>query len=446
MITGLKEKFDDLIFTRSVQGLPQEGSLVIKAVDLIVSQALEERASDIHVEPLKEGLRVRYRVDGILYEVLRITKDVLPIIPRIKIMAELDPDVGRSHTPQDGRFSLQVGSREVDVRVSTFPTILGEKIAMRLLEKETTFLKLEQLGFSPSLQKRYETLIQKPNGMIFVTGPTNSGKTSTLYATLAALNSPQKNIITLEDPVEYQIKGINQGQVNPKVGLTFAAGLRSILRQDPNIVLVGEIRDLETAEIAIRASLTGHLVFSTLHTNDAVGAVLRLLDMGIEPFLIASSLIGVVAQRLVRRICPSCRVPDESSAQLVETIQGEEGTAPKKPAPTIPPPREEFYIVGEEKEPAKPQPRKVQETPPGVYRGKGCKACYQIGYRGRIGIFELLEFNEEIGHLVLKKSPSDVLRAEALRSGMKTMRDDGFEKVKAGITAVEEVLRVTRET
>ena len=437
MITGLKEKFDDLLFTRGVQGLSQEGSLVIKAVDLIIFQALEERASDIHVEPMKEGLRIRYRIDGILYEVLRITKDALPIIPRLKIMAELDPDVGRSHTPQDGRFSLQVGSREVDVRVSTFPTILGEKIAMRLLEKETTFLKLEQLGFSPAIQQRYEAMIQRPNGMIFVTGPTNSGKTSTLYATLAALNAPQKNIITLEDPVEYQIKGISQGQVNSKVGLTFAAGLRSILRQDPNIIMVGEIRDVETAEIAIRASLTGHLVFSTLHTNDAVGAVVRLLDMGIEPFLIASSMIGVVAQRLVRKICPSCKVADKPLAQAA-VLQTPEEAQEKRP--------DEFYIVGEEKEAPKPKPRQVQQSEPIFYKGKGCKACYQIGYRGRIGIFELLEATEEIGHLILKKSPTGALRAVALRSGMKTMRDDGFEKAKAGITAVEEILRVTRET
>ena len=438
MITGLKEKFDDLLFTRGVQGLSQEGSLVIKAVDLVIFQALEERASDIHVEPMKEGLRIRYRIDGILYEVLRITKNVLPIIPRIKIMAELDPDVGRSHTPQDGRFSLQAGSREVDVRVSTFPTILGEKIAMRLLEKEATFLKLEQLGFSPAVQQRYESMTQRPNGMIFVTGPTNSGKTSTLYATLASLNAPQKNIITLEDPVEYQIKGISQGQVNPKVGLTFAAGLRSILRQDPNIIMVGEIRDVETAEIAIRASLTGHLVFSTLHTNDAVGAAVRLLDMGIEPFLIASSMIGVVAQRLVRKICPSCRFADKPLAQMAETLQTPEEAQEKRP--------DEFYIVGEEKEAPKPKPRQVEESETTFYKGKGCKACYQIGYHGRIGIFELLEVTEEIGHLILKKSPTSALRAVALRCGMKTMRDDGFEKVKAGITTVEEVLRVTRET
>ena len=445
MITGLKEKFEDLLFTRGVQGLSPEGSLVIKAVDLIISQALEERASDIHVEPMKEGLRVRYRIDGILYEVLRITKETLPVIPRIKIMAELDPDVGRSHTPQDGRFSLQLGSREVDVRVSTFPTILGEKIAMRLLEKETTFLKLDQLGLSPAVQQCYESMIQKPNGMVFVTGPTNSGKTSTLYATLAALNTPQKNIMTLEDPVEYQVKGISQGQINPKVGLTFSSGLRSLLRQDPNVIMVGEIRDVETAEISIRASLTGHLVFSTLHTNDAVGAVVRLLDMGIEPFLIASSMIGVVAQRLVRKICPTCRVAEKPSTQLVETLEISEETKGKEsssPAPR----KDEFYIVGEEKEPPKPKPPEVRESGVTFYKGKGCKACYQIGYRGRLGIFELLEVTEEIGQLILKKSPSSALRTVALRSGMKTMRDDGFEKVKAGVTTVEEVLRVTRET
>ena len=322
MIRTLKEKYDELVFTNSVRGSTLDGSLIVQLADLIMTQAVEERASDVHIEPTKETLRVRYRIDGILYDVLTLRKDTVSIIPRLKVMAELDPDVGRAHTPQDGRFALRVGAREVDVRVSTFPTILGEKIAMRILDKEVTFRSLNQVGLSEAVQGKFEAMIKRPNGMVFVTGPTNSGKTSTLYAALSLLNSPQINIITLEDPVEYQLKGVNQGQVNPKIGLTFANGLRSVLRQDPNIILVGEIRDLETAEIAIRASLTGHLVFSTLHTNDASGAVTRLIDMGIEPFLISSSLIGVLAQRLVRRICASCKTeytPPEAVLKEFET-------------------------------------------------------------------------------------------------------------------------------
>ncbi len=446
---SLKEKYDELIFTSGIAGGSIGGSLVIQIVDLILNQAIEEGASDVHIEPAKEAIRVRYRLDGILYDMLTLKGDALSIIPRLKVMAELDPDIGRTHTPQDGRFMMKLGNREVDIRLSTFPTILGEKIAMRILDKEVAFRSLNQLGFSETVQSRFETLIRRPNGMIFVTGPTNSGKTSTLYAALSLLNSPQVNIITLEDPVEYQLKGINQGQINPKVGLTFANGLRAVLRQDPNIVLVGEIRDLETAEIAIRASLTGHLVFSTLHTNDAAGTITRLVDMGIEPFLISSSLIGILAQRLVRRLCTACKTEYTPPPALLKKMEEEK---PKTKREKRRSERDEgFYVMeGEiakeavsnlETPYAAPTPSKTV-----FYRGKGCASCRQIGYKGRIGIFELMEMNDEIRNLIVSKSQSDAIKAAALRTGMRMLRDDGFDKARAGITTIEEVIRATRET
>ena len=454
MIKTLKEKYDEIVFTSGAKGTALDNPLVIQVVDLILAQAIEEKASDVHIEPTKDSLRVRYRIDGILYDVLTLRRDALPIIPRIKVMAELDPDVGRTHTPQDGRFGLRAGTRDVDIRLSTFPTILGDKIAIRILDKEVTFRGLNELGLSEAVQAKFEALIKRPNGMIFVTGPTNSGKTSTLYAVLSILNSPQLNIITLEDPVEYQLKGVNQGQVNPKIGLTFANGLRSILRQDPNIILVGEIRDLETAEIAIRASLTGHLVFSTLHTNDAAGAITRLIDMGIEPFLISSSLIGVLAQRLIRKICAACKAEYTPPEAILEEL------APAEPAEKrgkLGPERKgEFYIVEPEKElekdsssassPLTPSGKKDLSRSSSFFRGKGCPTCRQIGYRGRIGIFELMDLNDEMRNLIVAKSTTDAIKAAALRGGMRTLRDDGFDKVKAGITTIEEVLRVTRES
>jgi len=440
MIKTLKEKYDELVFTSGTKGTGLDNPLVIQVVDLVLTQAIEERASDVHIEPTKDSIRVRYRIDGILYDVLTLRRDAFPIIPRIKVMAELDPDVGRTHTPQDGRFGLRVGTRDVDIRISTFPTILGEKIAVRILDKEVTFRSLNELGLSEAVQAKFETLIKRPNGMIFVTGPTNSGKTSTLYAVLSILNSPQVNIITLEDPVEYQLKGVNQGQVNPKVGLTFANGLRSVLRQDPNIILVGEIRDLETAEIAIRASLTGHLVFSTLHTNDAAGAITRLIDMGIEPFLISSSLIGVLAQRLVRKICTACKAEYTPPEAVLQEFSPPEPA--EKRGKWSPEQKGEFYMMETEKR----SEQKKDSSPTSFYRGKGCATCRQIGYRGRIGIFELMEMNEEIRNLIVAKSPPAAIKAAALREGMRALRDDGFDKVKAGITTIEEVLRVTRES
>lgn len=443
---ALKEKYDELLFTSGAGGATLNGALVVQAVDLILTQAIEERASDVHIEPTKDSIRIRYRIDGILYDVLSLHKDSLPIFSRLKVMAELDPDVGRTHSPQDGRFVMRLGTREVDIRLSTFPTILGEKIAVRILDKEAAFRNLNQLGLSETVQKKFESLIKRPNGMIFVTGPTNSGKTSTLYAALSTLNSPQVNIVTLEDPVEYQLKGVSQGQVNPKIGLTFANGFRAILHQDPNIIMVGEIRDTETAEIAIRASLTGHLVFSTLHTIDAAGAVARLIDMGIEPFLISSSLIGVLAQRLVRRICPSCKTQYTPPEALLKELEAPPSLEKRKKRSSDK--DEGFYVMGAEKE------RHTASTPSGpahplpnfsFYRGKGCAACHQIGYRGRIGIFELMEIDEDIRNLIIAKSPSDLIKKAAIRAGMGTLRDDGFEKVKTEVTTLEEVIRVTRE-
>jgi len=442
MISTLKEKFDELVFTSGISGAALDGSLVIKVVDLIIMQAIDEKASDVHIEPMKNAIRIRYRIDGILYDVLSVRQDT-PIISRLKVMAELDPDVGRSHLPQDGRFAHKVGKREVDIRLSTFPTILGEKIAIRILDKEITFWSLNQLGLSEEVQRKFESLVQRPHGMVFVTGPTNSGKTSTLYAALSLLNTTQLNIITLEDPVEYQLKGVNQGQINPKIGLTFANGLRSILRQDPNVILLGEIRDLETAEVAIRASLTGHLVFSTLHTNDASGAVTRLVDMGVEPFLVSSSLIGVLAQRLVRRICTTCRSEYTPPQAMVQELEG--------PAPQEKPKRkardedEGFYIMGSEKTELPKEKTPKQKSNVTFYRGKGCHVCRKIGFRGRIGIFELMEVNDEIRDLIITKSQTTAIRQAAIRAGMKTLRDDGFDKVRAQLTTLEEVIRVTRE-
>ncbi|MFH1857639.1 MAG: GspE/PulE family protein [Candidatus Omnitrophota bacterium] len=446
MIRTLKEKYDEMLFTSGLSGAAMDGNLVVQVVDLILKQAIEERASDVHIEPTKEGVRIRYRIDGVLYDVLAL-KQAAPVVSRLKVMAELDPDIGRSHTPQDGRFNLKLGNREVDVRLATFPTILGEKLAMRILDKETTFRSLGELGFSEMVQSKFEMLIKHPNGMVFVTGPTNSGKTSTLYAVLSILNTAHVNIVTLEDPVEYQLKGVNQGQINPKVGLSFANGLRAILRQDPNIVLVGEIRDLETAEIAVRASLTGHLVFSTLHTNDAAGAVTRLIDMGVEPFLISSCLVGVLAQRLVRKICPSCKTEYSPPEAIRKEFEG----VPAEKSLRRPPDRrdESFYIMspeGAKTDAASPPPIPGRTAPKTVfYRGAGCSACRQIGYLGRIGIFELMEMNDEIRNLIITKNPSVAIKTAAVRAGMRSLRDDGFDKVRSQITTLEEVIRVTRE-
>ncbi|RLA95488.1 MAG: type II secretion system protein GspE [Deltaproteobacteria bacterium] len=383
---------------------------VIKLVNLIISRAVEYGASDIHFEPYENEFKIRYRIDGILHDVESPPKRLQPaIISRIKIMAKLN--IAERRLPQDGRIRLRVMGKEIDFRVSTIPTMLGESVVMRILDRSSVILDLEKLGFPADTLKKFEELILKPYGMILVTGPTGSGKTTTLYAALEKINSPEKKIITVEDPVEYQLKGINQIQIKPQIGLTFASGLRSIVRQDPDVILVGEIRDFETAEIAIQSALTGHLVFSTLHTNDAAGAITRLIEMGVEDYLISSCLIGLMAQRLVRVLCPHCRIPCQPDPHVLEEmgIDLDEGS-------------------------------KVE-----IFEAQGCEKCAHTGYRGRTGIYELLPVTDEIKDLILKRSDAGVIKRKAVESGMRTLRQDGWEKVKKGITSVAEVLRVTLE-
>jgi general secretion pathway protein E len=382
---------------------------IIKLVNLLVSGAIKDRASDIHVEPYSGNLKIRYRIDGILYDILSLPRRIQsPLISRIKIMAKLN--IAEKRLPQDGRIEIKIADRLVDIRVSVIPTAFGERVVLRLLDKTANILKLADLGMHHERIKLFNKLIKSPYGIILVTGPTGSGKTTTLYAALSSINHPEINIITIEDPIEYQIDGIGQIQVNPKIDLTFAAGLRSIVRQDPDVILIGEIRDRETAEIAIQSSLTGHLVFSTLHTNDAASAVTRLIDMGIEPFLVTSSIIAIIAQRLVRVLCPHCKevyVPDEETLANL----GLDRSVLKKNI---------------------------------FYRKNGCNLCMQTGFRGRTGIFEILIVDEEIKKLVLKTSDANQINELALKQGMITLQKDGIDKVLNGITTTEEVLRVTR--
>ncbi len=386
-----------------------EQAPVIKLVNLIISEAVKDGASDIHINPEEKMVRVRYRIDGILREASCLPKNLqAAVISRIKIMSEMNIAIKRS--PQDGRFRLKVEGNQIDMRVSSFPSVHGENIVMRILDPNSVLIGLEDIGFYPENLATINEIIRKPHGIMLVTGPTGSGKTTTLYSALSSINSIDKNIITLEDPVEYQLEIIRQAQINAKAGLTFASGLRSILRQDPDIVMVGEIRDKETAEIAIQAAMTGHLVFSTLHTNDAPGALTRLVDMGIEPFLISSSVIGILAQRLVRKICPSCKEAYQPTEKMLREL-GIQDLSGKKM----------------------------------FYRGKGCKNCKNRGYKGRLGIFELLVVNEKIRELVLEKTSADVVRKAAQEAGMKTLRQDGLMKALDGTTSIEEVIRVTME-
>ncbi len=381
---------------------------VIRLVNLVISRAIESRASDIHIEPFERDLKVRYRIDGILYDVESPPKRLkAAVISRIKIMAKLN--IAERRIPQDGRIKMRVLGKDIDLRVSTLPTMYGESVVMRLLDKSNTQIyDLERLGFSHQMFDQFEDLIQRPHGIVLVTGPTGSGKTTTLYGALTRINLPDKKIITIEDPVEYQIDGINQIHVNPQIGLTFAAGLRSIVRQDPDVIMVGEMRDLETAEIGIRAALTGHLVFSTLHTNDAPGAIARLVDMGAEDYLLASSILGVLAQRLVRVICPECKEPERVQPEFLR----EAGLDPNLK----------------------------------VFHGVGCKECGHTGYRGRLGIFELMMMDEDVRRLTITNADASQLRKAALQGGMVTLRQDGFNKVRDGLTTVSEVLRVTQES
>jgi len=386
---------------------------IIRLVNAILSQAIKERASDIHIEPFERYISVRFRVDGVLNEVIQPPRRFhASVSSRIKIMAGLD--IAEKRIPQDGRIKLKVAGKEIDIRLSTLPTAHGERLVMRILDKSAVLKDLSHIGMGAKALDGMNDLITRSYGIILVTGPTGSGKTTTLYASLAKINSPVRNIITVEDPVEYQLAGIGQTQVNDRVGLTFAAGLRSILRQDPDVVMIGEIRDRETAEIAIQASLTGHLVFSTLHTNDAAGSVTRLVDMGIEPFLISSSVIGMMAQRLVRTLCPSCKEP-------------------------VVPTDLELQQLGYDRE------RFLSETQGFVYQANGCPECHGNGFKGRTGIYELLLVDDEIRGLIMANVDSNSIKKRAIVKGMKTLRDDGTRKVLAGETSISEVLRVTQD-
>ncbi len=383
---------------------------IIRLVNSLLFQAVKQNVSDIHIEPFEKDVSIRYRIDGVLHNILKIPRRFhSSVVSRVKIMAGLN--IAEKRLPQDGRIRTKVAGKDVDIRVSTIPTIFGERVVMRILDRSSVLLGLEEIGLSGDKLEKFKKLLRRSNGIILVTGPTGSGKTTTLYAALNKINSEDKNIMTIEDPVEYQLKGISQIQVNPKINLTFAAGLRSILRQDPDVVLVGEIRDFETAEIAIQASLTGHLVFSTLHTNDAPSAVTRLIDMGVEPYLISSSLVAVLAQRLVRTICPHCKVEYEpTDAELRE--------------------------IGIKREDLKNGK---------LYRGQGCEYCMYTGYRGRTGIFELFIVSDRIRKMITQKKDASEIRKAAIEEGMSTLKEDGARKVIEGITTIEEVLRVTQE-
>ncbi|MCX8084318.1 MAG: ATPase, T2SS/T4P/T4SS family [Calditerrivibrio sp.] len=382
-----------------------EDTPVINLVDGIINKAVMDHASDIHIEPDEDKLRVRYRIDGILVEVLGLNRTIHPaIVSRIKIMAGMN--IAEKRVPQDGRFKMFSGGRDVDFRVSTLPTNFGEKVVLRILDRSKTLLELSNIGMDPYSLSVYESIVSKPYGIILISGPTGSGKTTTLYATLNKLNTPEKNIVTVEDPIEYNFKLINQVQTDETAGVTFASALRSILRQDPDIIMVGEIRDKETAEIAIQASLTGHLVLSTIHTNDAVSSVVRLVDMGIENFLVGTSLLGVVGQRLVRKICPVCKESYSPEPEMLERLS-------------------------------------LKENSVTFYRGKGCPECKYTGYSGRIGIYEVLKIDGTMKQMITKGKSVDELRSYAIRSGFRPMFEGGMELVKKGVTTIEELLRVT---
>ncbi|GAA5645481.1 MULTISPECIES: type II secretion system ATPase GspE [Vibrio] len=402
-------------FFSLAEELPQDEDLleseddapIIKLINAMLGEAIKEGASDIHIETFEKSLSIRFRVDGVLRDVLAPSRKLAPLlVSRVKVMAKLD--IAEKRVPQDGRISLRIGGRAVDVRVSTMPSSHGERVVMRLLDKNATRLDLHSLGMTASNHDTFRHLIQRPHGIILVTGPTGSGKSTTLYAGLQELNSNERNILTVEDPIEFDIDGIGQTQVNPKVDMTFARGLRAILRQDPDVVMVGEIRDLETAQIAVQASLTGHLVMSTLHTNTAIGAITRLRDMGIEPFLVSSSLLGVLAQRLVRTLCPDCKEAYEADAQTKALFELSES------------------------------------QPLTLYKPCGCEACNFKGYRGRTGIHELLVINEHVQELIHSEAGEQTVE-KAIRQHTPSIRDDGLSKARAGITSVEEVMRVTRE-
>ncbi|MHC4436037.1 MAG: GspE/PulE family protein, partial [Planctomycetota bacterium] len=382
---------------------------VIRLVNDILFRALQLRASDIHVHPYEAKIQIRYRIDGILYDTLSLNKNVLPlIISRIKVMAGMD--IAERRLPQDGRCSVRLGQREVDLRISTVPTSYGERSVLRLLDKSTGLFGLNELGLCNEDLHKFDSLLNRSHGVIFVTGPTGSGKSTTLYACLNRINSAEKNVITIEDPIEYQLEGISQIQVASKKGMTFATSLRHVLRQDPDVIMIGEVRDIETARMAIQSSLTGHLVFSTLHTNDSAGAVSRLLDLGVEPYLVSSSLIAIIAQRLVRKVCPDCKKSFEPSPHELKELGLD----------------------------------KIDDISEKFFVGTGCERCFQTGYRGRTGIYEMMIIDSEIQNLIYKQESAGTIKRFALNAGLQTLRMDGARKVLAGTTTISEVLRVTQ--
>jgi type IV pilus assembly protein PilB len=388
-----------------------EDAPIVKLVNAIMTQAVGDRASDVHIEPAEKNVRIRFRVDGVLHEPMPPAPKSIQggLISRLKVMADLN--IAEKRVPQDGRISMKVGGRQLDLRVATLPAVYGEKVVIRVLDKSNALLRLEDLGFLEDAYKRFAQSFKKPYGAILVTGPTGSGKSTTMYSTLNILNEESKNIITVEDPVEYRLGGVNQMQVNPKAGLTFASALRSILRADPDIVLIGEIRDKETANIAIEAALTGHLVLSSLHTNDAPAAISRLTEMEVETFLVASAIDCIVAQRLARKLCERCR-------QVYE------------------PPQEELQAAG--------YPEWLWPEIPELFKAVGCAACSNTGYRGRIGLYEVMQMSEEIERLTVERASSDAIKAVAIQQGMMPLRDDGLEKARMGITSLDEVARVVK--
>lgn len=405
-VTVLKEEEKEAADISAIT--ESEEAPVIALVNLMILRAVKEKASDVHIEPFGEDiLKVRYRIDGILHDVMSLPRNLqLAVISRIKIMSDLD--IAERRLPQDGRIQVNVGGRKINIRVSILPAVTGESAVLRILDPSSILLELDSLGFSPDILPNFLSLIKKPNGIILVTGPTGSGKSTTLYTTLNLLNSTEKKIMTIEDPVEYRLKGISQVQAKPKIGLTFAAGLRSFLRQDPDIMLVGEIRDRETAEIAVQAALTGHIVLSTLHTNDAPSSVIRLIDMGIEPFLISSSVIGVIAQRLIRKICSKCKKEIKITSDMKKIL-------------------DEYEISSNEIT---------------LYKGEGCPSCKDTGYKGRVAIFELMIITENIRDLITQNVSTGKIREAAVKEGMCLLKIDGIKKVCEGITTIDEVLRV----
>ncbi len=403
-------KLQDENVTATVRDLADttDNAPIISIVNSLLDQAVQDKASDIHIEPEEKVLRVRFRVDGVLREVISFPKNIqAAILSRIKIMAEMD--IAEKRLPQDGRIKLTKQNSEIDVRVSTMPTILGEKVVMRILDKSAMNIKLDELGFTENNMALYRDMFDSAYGLVLVTGPTGSGKSTTLYSTLLSINDIEKNIITIEDPVEYRIPGVNQIAINNKAGLTFASGLRTILRQDPDIIMVGEIRDRETAEITINAALTGHLVFSTLHTNDAAGAITRLIDMGVEPFLIVSSLRGVIAQRLVRRICPDCKKEYEPATDS----------------------KERMYLGKGPEEPLK------------LWKGEGCARCNYTGYKGRMAIHEVMPIFPEMRQLIMGDATGTEIFAMARKKGARSIKEDGITKVMSGMTTIDELIRVS---